>query len=201
MADFPPDFAARTPATLAGELAERVALLPARARVLVDGVGGDALADALAEQLAHRGRVPLRVRGADFLRPAGQRYEHGREDVQSFRDDWLDVGALRREVLDDAQTWLPALWDATRERSARAARAPVPPQGVVVVDGLFLLGHGLPAQLTVHVALSPGALRRRGVPQWQLPAFAAYDREVAPADHCQVLVRAEDAQRPAVRYR
>ena len=38
---------------------------------------------------------------------------------------------------------------------------PVPPHGVVLVDGLFLLGIGLPADLVVHVALSPAALSTR----------------------------------------
>jgi hypothetical protein len=104
-------------------------------------------------------------------------------------------------VLEADGTWLPALWDATRDRSARAARRPVPPRAVLLVDGLFLLGLGLPAELVVHVALSPAALRRRGVPDWQLPAFASYDDEVRPGEQCDVLVRAEDPQRPAVLVR
>jgi hypothetical protein len=78
---------------------------------------------------------------------------------------------------------------------------PVPPRGVVIVDGLLLLGRGLPAELTVHVAMSAAALLRRGVPGWQLPAFASYDEEVRPGDVCDVLVRAEDPRRPAVLFR
>lgn len=143
--------------------------------------------------------------GEDFLRPAGERYEHGREDVQDLRERWLDVGALRREVLDAAAAapprYLPALWDARRERSARADVLPLPDRAVLVVDGRFLLDHGLPAELVVHLALSPAALRRRGVPEWQLPAFAAYDRQVRPGEVCDVLVRAEDPLRPAVLLR
>ena len=172
-------------------------------RVLVDGVGGGDLADALVPGLAAEGRAPLRVRGEDYLRPAGERFEWGREDEESFRTRWLDAGALEREVLAAAVggTWLPRLWDAATDRSARAAVEPVPPGAVVVVDGLFLLGRGLPAELTVHLALSPGALARRGVPAWQLPAFAAYDAQVRPGDVCDVLVRAEDPRRPAVLVR
>ena len=71
---------------------------------------------------------------------------------------------------------------------------------VLLVDGVFLLGRGLPADLSVHVGLSPAALARRGVPAWQLPAFASYDAEVGPAERCDVLVRAEDPGRPAVRW-
>lgn len=176
---------------------------PGLVRVLVDGSGGDQLADALVPGLAARGRPALRVRGADFLRPAGERFEHGREDELSLRTRWLDSAALEREVLARAPTgtWLPALWDAARDRSARRPLAPVPERAVLLVNGLFLLGRGLSCELTVHLALSPGALRRRGVPEWQLPAFAEYDRQVRPGEVCDVLVRAEDARRPAVLVR
>jgi hypothetical protein len=169
--------------------------------VLVDGVGSGDLADSLVAGLATAGRAVLRVRGADFQRPAGERFEHGREDPESFRDRWLDAGALRREVLGQRDSVLPRLWDAERDRSARVDRVPLSDSSVVVVDGLFLLGLGLPADLEVHVALSPAALRRREVPEWQLPAFSSYDELVRPGDLCQVLVRAEDPQRPAVLFR
>ena len=166
--------------------------------MLVDGIGSRQLADSLVEDLVAGGRPPVRVSGADFQRPAGERYQWGREDVEAFRDRWLDTGALRREVLDRPDSVLPALWDAQRDRSVRAARVPVPPHGVVLVDGLFLLGLGLPADLVVHVALSPAALVRRGVPAWQLPAFSSYDEQAQPRETCDVLVLAEDPRRPAV---
>ena len=172
-------------------------------RVLLDGHGAAALADALVPGLSAAGRAPLRVRGEDFLRPAGERFEHGREDEEAFRTRWLDAAALEREVLVRALdgSYLPALWDAARDRSARRAVEAVPARAALLVDGLFLLGRGLPHELSVHVALSPGALRRREVPEWQLPAFAAYDREVRPGEVCDALVRAEDPRRPAVLVR
>jgi hypothetical protein len=173
-------------------------------RVLVDGSGSGELAESLVEGVLTAGRRVVRVSASDFLRPAGERFEHGREDAVSFRDRWLDVGALRREVLDAAVVAgrvLPALWDAERDRSARATPTAVGDRDVVLVDGLFLLGLGLPAELVVHVSLSSSALRRRGVPEWQLPAFASYDEDVRPGDSCDVLVRAEDPRRPAVLFR
>lgn len=193
--------APRTPETLAADLVTRIALLPDRARVLVDGVGSRALADSLVDGLVAAGRPPVRVSAGDFLRPAGERLEHGREDALDFRDRWLDAGALRREVLDSGDRYLPALWDAGRDRSARAAVLPLPERAVVVVDGLFLLDAAPSAALVVHVALSPAALRRRGRPDWQVEALVAYDREVRPGQVCDVLVRAEDPLRPAVLFR
>lgn len=169
--------------------------------MLLDGLGAGHLADALVEGLTASGRAPLRVRGEDFQRPAGERFQHGREDPVAFRDGWLDVGALRREVLETDGTWLPALRDPHRDRSARARRRPLPPRAVLLVDGLFLLGLGLPAELVLHVALSPAALARRGVPAWQVPAFTSYDELVRPGELCDVLVRAEDPKRPAVLVR
>ena len=169
--------------------------------MLLDGVGADALADALVPGLRAAGRLPLRVRAQDFWRPAGTRFEHGREDPQSFRDDWLDADALQREVLGRTADYLPALWDVTTDRSSRRAREPLLPGSVLLVDGVLLQGRGLSADLVVHVALSPAALLRRGTPAWQLPAFAAYDRAAQPGLACDVLVRAEDPVRPAVLVR
>lgn len=103
-------------------------------------------------------------------------------------------------MLEGAGSYLPALWDVARDRSARLTAVPLPDRAVVIVHGLFLQGVGLPAELTVHVALSAAALRRRGVPQWQLEAFSSYDDKVAPGSLADVLVRAEDPLRPAVQW-
>jgi hypothetical protein len=167
-------------------------------RVLLDGVGSGPLADLVAAALT---RPVVRVSAGDFLRPAGERYEWGREDEQSFRERWLDEGALRREVLEARDEVLPKLWDAERDRSARSRPVAWPANGVLLLDGVLLLGRGFPAELTVHVSLSAKALARQGVWHWQLPVFSAYEDEVRPADTCDVLVRAEDPKRPAVRFR
>lgn len=184
--------------------AELVSLIDDRAarRVVLDGVGAGPLADSLVAGLASAGRVPVRIRAQDFWRPAGERLEWGREDEQSFRERWLDAEALEREVLGrtDGQ-YLPALWDSGNDRSARRSREPLSARAVLLVDGVLLMDRGLSADLVVHVALSPGALLRRGVPAWQVPVFAAYDEQVRPDEHCDVLVRAEDPLRPAVRLR
>jgi hypothetical protein len=186
-----------TPAALASLIADRAADLPAPTRVLVDGVGSRALAAAVGERLVDLGRVPHVVSAGDFLRPAGERLEHGREDPLDLRTRWLDESAVRREVLGGT-TWLPALRDRSTDRSVRLERRPVHERGVVVLSGLFLLGRGLPCDLAVHLDLSASALLRRGVPEWQLEAFSAYRSEVAPHEVCDVLVRAEDPLRPAV---
>jgi hypothetical protein len=161
-------------------------------------------ADALAAELPALGHPALRVRAADFWRPASQRLEYGHEDVDAYYQLWLDTGALRREVLDPlgpggSGRALPSLRDPLTDRSTRAGYVTLPPGGVLVLDGPLLLGQGLPFDLTVHLRLSPAALERRTEPaqRWTLPAYERYAREALPEEAADVLVRADDPAHPA----
>jgi len=195
-----------SPAVLTEELADRIDALPGRARlaIAVDGATGTGdLADALVDPLRLRGRATLRVSAADFLRPASLRFEHGRTNPDARYTDWLDTGALRREVLDPLAgngLVLPSLWDTARDRATRAERVPLSEGGVVLIDGELLLGAGLAFDLVVHLWLSPAALRRR-IPTsdaWALPAYERYEQEVDPSSLADVVVRVDDPRHPAV---
>jgi hypothetical protein len=162
-----------------------------RWRVLLDGApptGPGALADALVEPLRARGHAAVRVAAGDFLRPAGVRFEHGREDPDALLDD----------ALDGDGRYLPALWDAARERSARAARVATAPGAVLLLDGGLLLGRWLPADLTVHLAVRPDTLARRtpAAEAWRLPAEERYRAEADPEGAADVVVRVDDPRRP-----
>lgn len=177
--------------------------MPGRLRVAIDGAPAantGTLADALVDPLRVMGREVVRVRARDFLRPASLRYERGRTDPDSRYDDWLDAGALRREVLSGEKV-LPAFWNVETDRSARADYVPLPPTGVVVVDGELLLGRGFAFDLTVHLWLSPAALARRTPPDdaWSLPAFDRYEQEVGPLTKADIAVRVDDPNHPALR--
>ena len=105
------------------------------------------------------------VDAADYLRPASLRLELGRTDPDMFLDGWLDVGGLRREVLEPAAPdgsgrVLPRLWDARTDRAHRDAYVALPADGVVVLAGALLLGRGLPVDLAVHLRMSRDALAR-----------------------------------------
>ncbi|MFG3558468.1 uridine kinase [Micromonospora sp. NPDC047557] len=181
---------------------------PARLRVAVDGApaaGPDELAAALVDPLRARGRPVLHVRAADFLRPASLRFELGRTNPDAYYEGWNDEAGLRREVLDPAGPGgdgrvLPSLWDAVADRASRARYVDLPPGGVVLVSGALLLGGALPFDVTVHLQLSPAALRRRTEPadEWTLPAFDRYAEEVVPASFADVVVRADDPRHPAL---
>ena len=199
-----------TPTALVEELAERIAATRREGwvRVAVDGppaADPDRLADALVDPIRVRGRAALRVSTRDYLRPASLRLERGRTDPDVFYEDWLDVGGLTREVLGPLSPGgtgrvLPALWNAETDRATRASYVQLPAGGVLLLSGPLLLGRGLPLDLTIHLALSPGALSRRtpADQRWTLPAYERYAREVAPETHADGVVRIDDPRHPAV---
>ncbi|MER7442708.1 uridine kinase [Micromonospora avicenniae] len=184
------------------------AVPPGRLRVGVDGPDAarpDELAAALVDPLRARGCPVLHVRAENFLRPASVRLEHGRTNPDSYYLGWVDEAGLRREVLDPAGPGgtghvLPSLWDAAADRASRAAYVELPPGGVLLVSGPLLLGGGLPFDVTVHLVLSPAALRRRTDAEqlWTLPAFDRYATEVDPASFADVVVRVDDPRHPAL---
>jgi hypothetical protein len=196
---------------LAAELARTAAAMPSRwVRVAVDGArhatGPAALADTLVDPLRILGRPVLRVSAWDYLRPASLRFERGKQDPDARYEDWLDANALRREVLNPLSPSgtgqvLPALWDTTTDRATRRSRTDLPDGGVLVLDGELLLGRGLDLDLTVHLWLSPAALRRRlpAEDQWALPAYTRYEDEVRPVEVADTVVRMDHPDRPAVR--
>ncbi len=178
-------------------------------RVLLDGAPPaqpEQLAGRLVAPLRTLGREVVRVTAGDFLRPASLRLEHGRNDPDAYYQNWLDVAALRREVLDPlgpggSGRYLPSLWDPGTDRATRAPYRRAPDSAVLLVDGPLLLGQGLPAELTVHLDMSPGALHRKlGADQhWTLPAYRRYSAEVGPRDIADLVLRYDDPQHPALR--
>ncbi len=167
-----------------------------------------AVADAVADRLRILGVAGVRVSCADYLRPASLRLEYGHTDPDSFADLWVDIAALRREVLDPAGpggsgSVLPALWDAAADRAVRAAPVPIGPGAVVVLDGPFLIGRGLPLDVTVHLRLSAAARARRAPEsvRWTLPAYARHDADDDPTGSADLVVFADDPDRPAVLVR
>ncbi|MEV0116214.1 uridine kinase [Streptomyces sp. NPDC050844] len=162
------------------------------------------LAHRVADALRVRGRSALVIGTEDFLRPASLRLEYGREDVEAYHSGWFDTGALWREVfgpLDPGGTGrvLPDLWDPAADRATRSPYVELPPGALLLMHGPLLIGHWFPFDLTVHVRLSQGALRRRTAPdeQWTLPAFERYETETDPGAAADVVVRADDPRHPA----
>ncbi|WP_410660682.1 uridine kinase [Amycolatopsis sp. lyj-112] len=197
-----------SPAQLVSELTESITAITGRRRIAVgiDGAAGATktteLADALVDPLRIAGHAALRISAGDFLRPASLRFERGKQDPDARYTDWLDLGALRREVLDPLAEGgsglvLPSLWDPVRDRATRAQRVELPEGGVVLLDGEFLFGAGLAFDLSVHLWLSPAGLKRRVPDEWALPAYERYEEEVDPSALAEVVVRVDDPDHPA----
>ncbi|MEU0370242.1 uridine kinase [Streptomyces sp. NPDC006283] len=197
---------------MAEQLAERVLRTRAQdgspwLRVGVDGAPAarpGELAERIGGVLRLRGRGVAVVGAGGFLRPASLRYEYGREDPDTYYSGWFDTGALWREIFGPLEAEgtgrvLPDLWDPVTDRATRSAPVQLPPDGVLLLHGPFLLGHWFPFDLTVHLRLSAGALERRTEEdeRWTLPAYGRYEEEVGPADAADVLVRADDPRHPA----
>ncbi|MFJ6983596.1 MULTISPECIES: uridine kinase [unclassified Streptomyces] len=176
-------------------------------RIAFDGAPaarpGD-LAARVAEALRVRGRPSRVVDTHDFLRPASLRFEYGHHDVDAYAQGWFDTGALWREVFGPLEPGgdgriLPDLWDPITDRATRSPYVHIPSGGFLLLHGPLLLRHWFPFDLTVHLLLSPGALRRRTpeADHWTLPAFDSYAAETDPAATADVLVRADDPRHPA----
>jgi len=145
------------------------------------------------------------VPASGFYRPASLRLEHGRTDPDARYSDWLDAGALAREVLNPlgpggTGSYLPVLWDLDRDRAARERPRPMPGGGVLLVPGALLQGVGLAFDVVVHLRMTPAARRRLTPPEqaWELPAFDRYDAEVDPAGLADAVVLADHPDRPAL---
>lgn len=177
-------------------------------RVGFDGApsaGPQALADGLVAPLRAAGHAALRVDTGDFLRPASTRLELGRTNPDSLYENWYDLAALRREVLEPLTPGgsgriLTTFWNPATDRATRAPYQSLPPGGVLLLTGALLLGTGLELELTVHCAQSPAALARRTAPDlhWTLPAYQRYDDEVYPQYLADVVLRMDDPAHPAL---
>jgi hypothetical protein len=199
------------PGRLAAEVAATLAAvhLSHPLRVAVDGprcADPAALARDAVEPLRLAGHPAYVVEADTFWRDASLRLEWGRTDVEAYTSTWLDVDALRREVLEPlgpsgTPHFLPALRDPVTNRSARVDRVSVTTDGVVLVAGDLLLGRGLPFDCRVHLAVDAAARARLTAPDWRwtLPAYDAYERDVQPQRHAEIVVRRNDPRHPAIR--
>ena len=200
-------FAPLTPALLVETLAD---LIHVRAgvgvlRIAVDGpvcVDPGGTATRVVERLREFGHQSVLVESRYFCRDASVRLEYGRTDADAFYERWIDVAALEREVLGRAvtQLYLPTLRDPDTNRTTRADYESLAPGAVVVVSGELLLGQGLSFDLSVHLATSSAARRRRTPPAllWTLPAFDRYEAEVSPGEIADVVVAMNDPAHPAI---
>lgn len=181
-----------------------------RQRIGLDGLaecGSDTLAEEIAAELSIIGRPTVRVSTAWWWRPAALRLEHGREDVESLLSGWVDVGALRREVLNPLGPvgtggHLTRLRDPGTDRSIRQSRAGAADSTVLLASGPFLLTHELPWEGVIHLQVSPATVARALPPErrWWVGGYLRYLNEFQPSVTADVVVSYDHPATPAVRW-
>ncbi len=123
------------------------ALSPGRPILLaidgVDGSGKTTFAARLAAAFAHVGRPVLVIHEDDFLNPRNLRYRLGRESPEGFFLDTYDLPSLTAKVLDAVGNGagariVPAVFDYRADAPVHVDAVEVPPDAVVIVEGMFL---------------------------------------------------------------
>ena len=164
--------------------------------------GVSSLADSIGDVLV--GLPVIRASTRWWWRPAALRLEFGRKDVDSLLRGWVDADALRRElvgpIMGDGQAYISRLRDPDVDRSVRQQPRMTPEDGVLLLDGPFLLAAELPLDALVHFRIGRPALSRALPPdrQWWLPAFDTYEAEYRPAKIAEVTLAYDHPATPAV---
>lgn len=125
----------------------------------VDGSGKTTFADLLASEFIRRGRVALTVHMDDFLNPRAIRHRMGRTSPDGFFLDTYDLEAFATNVLEplrpgDTRVIVPRAFDVRTDSPVEDAPVLVPPNAVVIVEGMFLHRDELVAQWDVSVFLN-----------------------------------------------
>lgn len=131
--------------------------------------GKTTLAAELAAVVEGAGRPVVPVAYDDFHQPLERRHRQGRSSAAGYLEDSFDPAALRRLVLDPvaagATSLVPAAYDLAEDRPVDAAPVPLPTDGVVLVEGSFLLVPDLADRwdLSVMVVADPERVLARGL--------------------------------------
>ena len=213
------------PYRLLARLAEAImALHPDwRIRVAIDGVDGAGktmLADALAPQVAAKGRAAIRASVDDFHNPRAIRYARGRYSPDGFFLDSYDYGSFRRLLLDPlgpegSGRYMAKHFDHRADRPVAPQPKQAAPSAALIVDGIFLHRPELRAcwdlsiflHVTTAVSLARNAARDgiAGQPDPDTPANwryvggqARYLAECTPAQAADIVVDYNDFSAPIV---
>jgi uridine kinase len=131
--------------------------------------GKTTLAAELVTVVSGAGRPVVSLVYDDFHHPSERRHRQGRTSAAGYLDDSFDPAALRRLVLDPlaagAVTVVPASYDLAADRPLDPEPVPVPADGIVLVEGSFLLVPELAGcwDLAVMVVADPARVLERGL--------------------------------------
>ncbi len=109
----------------------------------VDGAGKTSFGDDLAAVFREAGHDAFRASMEDFHRSRAERYRDGSESPVSFYRDSFDYQTFRRVLVDPFRMagsagFQTAAWDVKRDAPTLARWTTGQPDGVLIVDGVFL---------------------------------------------------------------
>lgn len=109
----------------------------------VDGAGKTVFADELAAALSGLGRPVVRAGVDSFHQPRAVRHKRGRGSPEGYYLDSFDYDLLRRVLLDPLGPggdgrYRAAAYDHVADRPVDAPLRSVPPDAVLVFDGVFV---------------------------------------------------------------
>jgi len=144
-----------------------------RLRVAIDGLtaaGKTSLGHELAHRLSRRGRPVFRASLDDFKRPWSKRHLHDRLSGEGYYRHAFDSEAACRLLLDPSSPsgdGLVALCsiDPLTQINHSAVKSAMPPNGVLVVDGVFAYRPEINAywDLRIWVEIAAELSVRRGI--------------------------------------
>lgn len=203
-------------------------------RVLVgidgaSGTGKSTLADELTGLLVAAGRVVVRSTIDSFHRPRAERYRRGVTSAEGYYRDSHDLDAVRRDLLDPFRaghaTVATAVFDEPSDQPCQVMRDGIPPEAVLVFDGLFLhrpelvdhwdvsmflladrrreaawqayLGRGLPEDPEAR-ATEVAARIARARRERYTEGQALYEAEADPRGRADLVIDNDDLRRPVL---
>lgn len=131
--------------------------------------GKTTLAAELVTVVSGAGRPVVSLAYDDFHHPSERRHRQGRTSAAGYLDDSFDPSALRRLVLHPlaagAAAVVPASYDLPADHPLAPEPVPVPADGIVLVEGSFLLVPELADSwdLAVMVVADPARVLERGL--------------------------------------
>jgi uridine kinase len=109
----------------------------------IDGAGKTSFGDDLAAVFREAGHDAFRASMEDFHRSRADRYRNGRESPVSFYRDSFDYRTFERVLVDPFRMagsagFQTAAWDVKRDAPTLTRWITGQPDGVLIVDGVFL---------------------------------------------------------------
>jgi uridine kinase len=196
-----------------------------RLRIAIDGrtaAGKTSLGHELAQRIAHRGRPVFRASLDDFKRPWSEAHLYDRVSGEGYYRNAFDYDSVRRLLLEPSRPTgdgLVALCsiDPLTQVDHSGVQVAIPPDGVLIVDGVFACRPEINVfwdlrvwvEIDAELAVRRGAARDAGIEggvdaatslhtDRYLASELLYVDEVDPHAVAEIIIDNTDFDRPRI---